>query len=68
MPVAVLADWIYEPPKSRLTLQQVWLWLIYPLVYLVYTLDHGAVVGFYPYPFLNPDKAAGLHLYKQLCG
>jgi len=32
------------------------LWLIYPLAYLFYTLIHGAVSGFYPYPFVNVDK------------
>jgi hypothetical protein len=67
MPLAVVADWIYQPPKSRLTIQQVWFWLIYPLVYLVYTLDRGAVVGFYPYPFLNPAKAGGIGAVVLYC-
>ena len=28
-------------------------WLGYPLVYAAYSLIHGAVTGFYPYPFIN---------------
>ena len=28
-------------------------WLVYPLGYAVYSLIHGAVTGFYPYPFIN---------------
>jgi hypothetical protein len=56
-----------KPPKSRITLQQVWLWLIYPLIYLVYTLDRGAVVGFYPYPFLDPDRAGGTGAVVVYC-
>ena len=54
-PLAVLADWLILPPKSTLRVQQLGYWLIYPLAYLVYTLIRGAIVGFYPYPFLNPN-------------
>jgi hypothetical protein len=28
-------------------------WLIYPVGYAAYSLLHGAVTGFYPYPFLD---------------
>ncbi len=59
MPVAVLLDWLYDPPRSSLTAKQLGYWLMYPLVYLVYTLIRGAAVGWYPYPFLNPSKAGG---------
>jgi hypothetical protein len=59
MPVAVVADWLYQPPKNRLRLRQAVYWLIYPLLYLVYTLIRGAATGFYPYPFLNPNTVAG---------
>lgn len=59
MPIAVVADWLYQPAKTTLRFQQLGYWLIYPLVYLVYTLIRGAIVGFYPYPFLDPR--AGLH-------
>jgi hypothetical protein len=31
-------------------------WLIYPVLHLVYTLIRGAIVGFYPYPFFNPNR------------
>jgi hypothetical protein len=59
MPVAVVADWLYAPPASRLTLRQTGYWLIYPLLFLIYTLVRGAIVNWYPYPFLNPAKAGG---------
>jgi hypothetical protein len=58
-PLVVLADWLYQPPKSTLRFGQMGYWLIYPLIYLVYTLIRGASVGFYPYPFLNPATAGG---------
>lgn len=58
MPIVVVADWLYQPPKSKLNARQLGYWLIYPLLYLVYTLVRGAIVGFYPYPFLNPNSGA----------
>ena len=39
--------------------RQLGYWKIYPLVFPVYTLIRGAIVGFYPYPFLNPASAGG---------
>ena len=59
MPVVVLLDWLYLPPSTKLFASQSWVWLIFPILYLVYTLIRGAIVGFYPYPFLNPAKAGG---------
>ncbi len=59
MPVIVVADWLYQPPKARLVFTQVWLWLVFPALYLAYSLIRGAAVGFYAYPFLNPAKSRG---------
>ena len=30
---------------------------IFPLLYVTYTLIRGAITGWYPYPFLNPENA-----------
>jgi hypothetical protein len=30
-------------------------WLGYPIAYLAWTFIHGALSGFYPYPFLNTE-------------
>jgi len=57
MPVAVMADWLIEPPHWRLTFRSVlWPWLIPPLAWTAFTLVRGAADGWYPYPFLNPDN------------
>ena len=31
-------------------------WLVVPLAYLVYSLVRGAVVDWYPYPFMDPGE------------
>lgn len=59
MPMVVVLDWLYAPPKSVLALRQIQYWLIFPLIYLAYILVRGALVGWYPYPFLNPANVGG---------
>jgi len=52
-PIVMLLDWVLIPPKKLPTLRQSSLWLIYPVLYVVYSLIRGAVTGWYPYPFLS---------------
>ncbi len=59
MPVVMVVDWLYAPPKTRLVFAQTWTWLIFPFLYLVYSIIRGAIVGFYAYPFFNPAKSGG---------
>jgi len=57
MPVVMLVDWLLFPPRFRFSFKQVLFWLIFPLAYLVYSLVRGAMVGWYPYPFLDVSQA-----------
>lgn len=59
MPLVVILDWLYQPQLSKLRLKQTLLWLIFPFVFLVYSLIRGAVIGWYAYPFLDPNKVGG---------
>ena len=54
IPVAVLLDFIIDRPKKALRFMPSLLMIIYPLLYVTYSLVRGAMVGWYPYPFLNP--------------
>jgi len=54
MPIVVVCDWLLNPPKHSLPRKVVILWMIFPVTYVAYTLVRGNVVGWYPYPFLNP--------------
>ena len=66
MPIVVLLDWIIWPPQRKLGWKAIGLWMIFPAVYVVYTLIRGAAIGFYPYPFFNPgvqDGYGGVALY-----
>jgi hypothetical protein len=56
MPVVLVADWLIDPPRHRLSFKVGLAWLLYPLAYLVYTLIRGAQVDWYPYPFLDVGR------------
>jgi hypothetical protein len=53
MPIVIVLDWLIVPPRSRITWGRALRWLIFPVIYFGYTLIRGAIVGWYPYPFLN---------------
>lgn len=57
VPVAVLVDWLLEPPSERIGPRYAALWLTAPIVYVTYSLVRGPLVGWYPYPFLDPGTA-----------
>jgi hypothetical protein len=59
MPIVIVFDWLYQPPKNKLQMGQIVYWLIFPLIYLAYSIVRGAIMGFYAYPFFNPEKSGG---------
>jgi hypothetical protein len=52
-PWATLIGWLIFGPRPRSTWLTTALAFIWPLAWLVYTFVHGAVTGWYPYPFLD---------------
>ncbi len=54
MPVVMLLDWLAFPPRRVPAYRRALWWLAYPVAYLLYSLVRGAVVDWYPYPFLDP--------------
>jgi hypothetical protein len=53
MPLLYMAFWLFITPKGSLRFSHHIPWQIYPLAFMCYTLIRGALVGIYPYPFLN---------------
>ncbi|MGH0512986.1 Pr6Pr family membrane protein [Bacillus cereus] len=54
MPLAMILDWVINPPTKTITWKQATSWLIFPLLYVIYSLIRGSFVNWYPYPFLDP--------------
>lgn len=59
MPIVAVLFWAVYPPASKITSKAILLWLVPPLVYLVYSLARGHFVDWYPYFFINPSLSGG---------
>jgi hypothetical protein len=64
MPIVVVGDWVLSPPKKTLPRKVVALWIVFPILYVLYTLVRGSMVSWYPYPFLDPSGSS----YAQVVG
>jgi len=56
IPLGYIVDWLIDRPREKIKLKTAFSWLIYPMVYCVYTFIRGGIVGWYPYYFLSPVK------------
>ena len=59
MPVAIVLDWLVQPPVAKLQTRHLAMAFVFPALYLGYAVLRGAFVGWYPYPFLNPANVGG---------
>lgn len=76
-PCLFVLYWILFQKKKEFSFNYSLIWLIYPIIYLIYTLIRGVLVGWYPYPFidasvLSPEKiilnSIGVGLIFIICG
>ncbi|HRE50515.1 MAG TPA: Pr6Pr family membrane protein [Flavitalea sp.] len=52
-PLLFIVYWLVFIPKRTLRWSDVFSWLLFPLVYLIWSIIHGRLNGFYPYPFID---------------
>jgi len=55
-PLSFFLFWWLFLDKRAIRWNHIFYWLIFPLIYLFYTLWHGSFSGFYPYPFVNVSE------------
>lgn len=53
VPAIYIFYWFVFVRKGEQRFSNSYKWLVYPLVYLVYELIHGAIVNVYSYPFID---------------
>jgi hypothetical protein len=58
-PIYLVVVWLLTPGKSPLKWSAIGAIVVFPLVWAVYTMIRGPLVGWYPYPFLNPAQPGG---------
>lgn len=67
-PLFAIADWLLVSMTSRGHWWRPIAWLIYPVVYLLYSWLRGTFTGWYPYDFLNPTLPGGWVEVLQITG
>ena len=75
-PILMVLDWLFAPGRRRLEWKHIWIVVIFPIVWAIYTMIRGPFVddptqavlnpdyagGWYPYPFLNPGNSENGYL------
>jgi len=69
IPALALVDWLIDPRKARLSFRLVGWVVVYPIVWGVFTLIRGPLVGWYPYFFLDARQVTigEMVLYCGIC-
>jgi hypothetical protein len=62
LPALFILLWLAFTPKRGLSWRQPLAWLIYPAVYMAWTLIRGAAIHRYPYFFADVDKLGYPHV------
>ena len=62
VPLLAVAGWLVAGPRGRVSRAALGPFLVLPLVWIGYTLARGAVVDWYPYPFID----VGEHGYAEV--
>lgn len=56
VPVATILGWLLFGPRIPLRMKYIWGALTIGLVWIIFTLIHGAIGYWYPYPFVDVEK------------
>ena len=55
-PILAVAGWVLFGPRGMIDRRVVAISMLYPLLWLAFTLVRGAVIGWYPYPFVDVGR------------
>lgn len=61
-PILAVLGWAAFGPRPRFTWNKLLSAMVFPIVWLAYTLIRGAIVHWYPYPFLNVTSLGYAHM------
>lgn len=67
-PIAFLIDWIFFTPRERIIPKYLFLWLLYPAIYLLISILYGAGNGIYLYSFLDINRIGVLNFLFSMAG
>lgn len=58
--IFMLIDWMLSSRRINLRIRTIFWVLLFPLVWLVYSIIRGLAVDWWPYWFINPNEPAGV--------
>lgn len=53
IPILYIIFWMFFRTKGNLRWKDAGYWILFPAIYLTYSLIRGSIIHWYPYPFLN---------------
>jgi len=53
VPLTAVVGWLVFGPRRLISGRVVWLSLVFPVLWLAFTLARGAAISWYPYPFVD---------------
>ncbi|WP_433831547.1 Pr6Pr family membrane protein [Flavobacterium anhuiense] len=56
VPTLFFFYWLLFVSSEKISFKVILYWLVYPIIYIIYTLFHGILTNFYPYPFIDVTK------------
>ncbi|RZK83192.1 MAG: hypothetical protein EOO92_00130 [Pedobacter sp.] len=67
LPLLTILYWWCYTDARRVKYTDIFIWLVYPFIYTIYTFLRGTYVKWYPYPFMNVDEFGYTQVIKN-CG
>ena len=68
VPLMAIAGYFAFGPRQTIQSRTVWLALIFPVVWSIFTLMRGEIVSWYPYPFMDVDKHGYRRVFVNMAG
>lgn len=56
VPIMALVGWLVFGPRGLTSRRVLWLSVLFPIAWLIFTLIRGSIVHFYPYPFVDVSR------------
>jgi len=67
VPLMAVAGWLVFGPRGRESWRVAWLSVLFPCCWLVFTLLRGAVIGWYPYLFIDVTRLGYARVALHCC-
>jgi hypothetical protein len=58
-PFFITVWWLLWPSRLPISSYGSLVWLIFPVLWLIYTFVRASITSWYPYPFLDPEQVGG---------